>query len=110
MRKKYFLISFENWYLRRCSPPRSEHFEYPSAMIFVGVASTVALMSVYQQSSCQMVCPFGKWELMRSERKADEDYKNREKDASKDVTFVFVTPHVWNQKDRWIEDRKKEGK
>src|SRR5919112_136845 len=55
--------------------------------------------------------------------KANKDYTKRSKDKAEDstdsnaarkfdrsqITFVFVTPHVWKDKDDWETDRKADG-
>lgn len=45
--------------------------------------------------------------------KATEDYNKRTKDFSdderKEMTFVFVTPYYWSNKDTWKNTRKKQG-
>jgi hypothetical protein len=61
---------------------------------------------------------FSVWELGTSDRiksKADEDYAKRSQDNDrnpgfnhKEVTFVFVTPRVWRDKEEWIAERKAE--
>lgn len=47
------------------------------------------------------------------ESKAQSDYKKRSselnpKDA-KEIEFVFVTPRRWDSKQKWVEDRRREG-
>lgn len=65
------------------------------------------------------------WELGTSayfKRKANSDFKKRSKDKVKggkkqklapnlnrsEITFIFVTPHVWTDKDVWVAERKAE--
>ncbi len=57
------------------------------------------------------------WELGRSRAvkgKADDDYEKRTADPlgldPLTVTFVFVTPRRWGGKDRWIANKKGEGR
>lgn len=43
--------------------------------------------------------------------KAEDDYSKRTSDANIDkaeITFIFMTPRVWEKKDEWVES-KKEG-
>jgi hypothetical protein len=66
------------------------------------------------------------WELGTNadfKGKADKDYKKRSQDRVKDgeertgvhrddrsqITFVFVTPRVWKDKDDWVSERQGEG-
>ena len=56
------------------------------------------------------------WELSCQRKignKARNDYKKRTKDPlglkTETTTFVFVTPHQWNNKTRWVKKYKKRG-
>ncbi len=46
-------------------------------------------------------------------KKAQDNYRKRTGRSNdvvpKHTTFVFVTPHVWREKDAWVERRKSEG-
>lgn len=57
------------------------------------------------------------WEMGTGERpsdKANKDYIKRTKQVTQDrretITFVFVTPRRWNNRNEWIEEKKAEGK
>ena len=44
--------------------------------------------------------------------KAEADYSKRISDSSinkAEITFIFMTPHVWEKKDEWVESKKKDG-
>ena len=44
--------------------------------------------------------------------KAEADYSKRSSDSSinkAEITFIFMTPHVWEKKDEWVESKKKDG-
>lgn len=47
-------------------------------------------------------------------RKAESDYKKRTTNTSvynsKDATFVFVTPRIWTKANRWVQEKRAEGK
>lgn len=56
------------------------------------------------------------WEFGTSKdykKKANEDYEKRKKEPlgfdPKDVTFIFVTPRTWSDKNEWIQGRKDEN-
>ena len=58
--------------------------------------------------------PEGKsiWEFGTSKnpkKKANEDYKTRVKSASKEISFVFVTPHPWRAKGQWVAEKAELG-
>lgn len=56
------------------------------------------------------------WEFGTSKNikgKADEDYEKRTKSSlgfdPSEATYIFVTPRIWQNKDKWIETRMAEG-
>lgn len=53
------------------------------------------------------------WEMGTNEdvkQKVDRDFAARMAVASKDQTFVFVTPHPWDGKRSWVAERRAEGR
>ncbi|RJO61276.1 hypothetical protein C4544_03325 [candidate division WS5 bacterium] len=59
---------------------------------------------------------FSVWEIGTNQDvkgKAEEDYKKRTTDPlevdPKETTFIFVTPRIWSDKDKWCREKKKEG-
>lgn len=53
------------------------------------------------------------WEMGTNEdvkQKADGDFVARMSDASRDKTFIFVTPHPWDGKSAWVTERRAEGR
>ena len=55
------------------------------------------------------------WELSTRKdikTKAEEDYKKRKKTPlvqnPSEATYIFVTPTAWSNKDKWVEEKKKE--
>jgi len=55
------------------------------------------------------------WELSARKDikpKADQDYKKRKETplalSPSEVTYIFVTPRVWSNKEKWVEEKKKE--
>lgn len=48
--------------------------------------------------------------------KADSDYRSRTEsdgisdEERKDITFIFITPRRWSQKEKWVQSAKAEGK
>jgi len=58
---------------------------------------------------------FSLWEFSSRKdikTKAEEDYNKRKKDSlvpnHSEATYIFVTPTVWSNKDKWVEEKKKE--
>jgi len=58
---------------------------------------------------------FSLWEFSSRKdikTKAEEDYKKRKNDPlvpnHSEATYIFVTPTVWSNKDKWVEEKKKE--
>ena len=56
------------------------------------------------------------WEIGTNQdikRKAEEDYQKRKENTLEvnpaEATFIFVTPRIWPSKDKWCEEKKKEG-
>jgi len=56
------------------------------------------------------------WEIGSSkntEKKANEDYQKRKDDSlnvnPSETVFIFVTPRDWSGKNKWCEEKKKEG-
>jgi len=78
-----------------------------SAPGYDGVAQSAEMVSVLPTGS--LVFEFGTDKEVRS--KATEDYRKRSKqdDAASHV-FVFATPRRWSGKDKWLEERRSEGK
>lgn len=56
------------------------------------------------------------WELSAKkdkQKKAEEDYQKRKKDPlcinPAEATFIFVTPRIWKDKDKWSYEKKEEN-
>jgi hypothetical protein len=56
------------------------------------------------------------WEIGTNQdikRKAEEDYKKRKQDTlglnPSETVYIFVTPRIWTQKGKWVDEKKKEN-
>lgn len=56
------------------------------------------------------------WELStvkNVKEKAENDYQKRKENSlgfnPSETTFIFVTPRVWTEKDKWVNEKKREG-
>lgn len=59
---------------------------------------------------------FSVWEIGTNEnikKKAEEDYQKRKKNplnvVPSQTTFIFVTPRIWSEKNKWCEEKKGEN-
>ena len=92
-------------YLERCNIP------YGSA-VFIGgwdgeIDATQQTEYIPQGKS---LLEFGTNKAVRS--KAEDDYLKRSSDINinkSEITFIFMTPHIWEKKDEWVANKKKDG-
>lgn len=92
-------------YLAKCDIP------YGSAVNMGGpdgLVDSTRQTSYIPQGTCLL--EFGTNKGVQS--KADDDYSKRSSDASinhAEITFIFMTPRVWEKKDEWVKSKKKDG-
>jgi len=101
--------------LIRATAPKDTYVDFPSGnAVFIGGWDGIVKSSIGDGFVPEGI---SLWELgtePRSKGKADEDYKKRTENPDgyvcADCTFVFVTPHFWNKKDKWRLEKLGEGK